>query len=234
METFTLAFFHQCFSICKDLFETKFQTATLSSVQELPLVIQSFYALDHLEWGQGISLRSLFFKQQVTTCLYVGVGPWNFILSTHLKINFHSLMKLFYVSLKYLAVLSPFFWASLVAQMVENLPVLQETQVQSLNQEDPLEKEMATHFSILAWRIPWTEEPIRLLSMRLKESDTTERLSTALPSFRICQETIGIKGLRIVWCSSMVKLLLSNTTEKLATICQMVCEKNLTHVVFVA
>ena len=50
-------------------------------------------------------------------------------------------------------------WASLVAQPVKNLPAMQETQVQSLGREDPLEKEMATHFSILAWRIPWTEEP---------------------------------------------------------------------------
>ena len=46
-----------------------------------------------------------------------------------------------------------------VAQMVKNLPVKQETQVQSLGQEDFLEKEIATHSSILAWRIPWTEEP---------------------------------------------------------------------------
>ena len=50
-------------------------------------------------------------------------------------------------------------WASLVAQMVKNLPVMQETWVQSLGQKDPLEKGMATHSSILAWRIPWTEEP---------------------------------------------------------------------------
>ena len=49
-------------------------------------------------------------------------------------------------------------WASLVAQMVKNLPALQETWVQSLGQEDPLEKEMAAHSSALAWRIPWTEE----------------------------------------------------------------------------
>ena len=48
-------------------------------------------------------------------------------------------------------------WASLVAQMVvKNLPAMQETQVRSLSQEDPLEKVMATHYSILAWRIPWT------------------------------------------------------------------------------
>ena len=55
--------------------------------------------------------------------------------------------------------------ASLEAQMVENLPVMQETWVQSLSREDPLEKGIATHSSILAWRIPWTEEPSGLQSM---------------------------------------------------------------------
>ena len=50
-------------------------------------------------------------------------------------------------------------WASLVAQTVKNVPAMQETQVQSLGQEDPLEKGTATHSSILAWRIPRTEEP---------------------------------------------------------------------------
>ena len=55
--------------------------------------------------------------------------------------------------------------ASLLAQMVKNLPVMQETWVQSLNQEDPLEKGMATQSSILAWRIPCIEEPGRLQSM---------------------------------------------------------------------
>ena len=49
--------------------------------------------------------------------------------------------------------------ASLVAQMVKNLPAMQETHVWSLGQEDPLKKGMATHASILAWRIPWIEEP---------------------------------------------------------------------------
>ena len=53
-----------------------------------------------------------------------------------------------------------------VAQTVKNLPVMQETRVQSLGQEDPLEKGMAIHSSILAWRIPWTEEPGELQSMR--------------------------------------------------------------------
>ena len=52
-----------------------------------------------------------------------------------------------------------------MAQTVKNLPARQETRVQSLGWEDPLEKEMATHSSILAWEIPWTEEPGRLQSM---------------------------------------------------------------------
>ena len=55
--------------------------------------------------------------------------------------------------------------ASLVAQMVKNLPAMQKTWVQSLRQKDPLEKEMATHSSILAWRIPWTKKPGGLWSM---------------------------------------------------------------------
>ena len=70
------------------------------------------------------------------------------------------------------------YWASLVAQMVKNLPATQETWVQSLGWEDPLEKGMATHCSILAWRIPWTEEPGRLYSLwGHKESDRTEQLT---------------------------------------------------------
>ena len=58
--------------------------------------------------------------------------------------------------------------AFLVAQSVKNLPAVQETQVQSLGQEDLLEKEMANHSSILAWKIPWTEERGRVQSMRLQ------------------------------------------------------------------
>ena len=56
-------------------------------------------------------------------------------------------------------------WTSLVAPTVRHLPTTWETQVQSLGWEDPLEKEMAIHSSILAWRIPWTEEPGRLPSI---------------------------------------------------------------------
>ena len=89
---------------------------------------------------------------------------------------------------------STMFMGFLVAQMVKRLPAMWETWVRSLGWDDPLEKEMATHSSILAWRIPWmekamaphsstlawkilwTEEPGRLQSMGSPESDTTERL----------------------------------------------------------
>ena len=63
-------------------------------------------------------------------------------------------------------------WASLVTQTVKNLPAIWETQVRSLGQEDPLEKEMATHSSILAWRIPWTVEPGGLQSLGVTKSQT--------------------------------------------------------------
>ena len=70
--------------------------------------------------------------------------------------------------------------ASLVVQSVKNppamqeyLPMMQETWFQSLGWEDPLEKEMATHSSILVWEVPWTEEPGGLQSMGLQESDMT-------------------------------------------------------------
>ena len=58
--------------------------------------------------------------------------------------------------------------ASLVAQTVKHLPAMWETRIRSLGREDPLEKEMATHSSILAWKIPWTEETGKLQSMGLQ------------------------------------------------------------------
>ena len=65
----------------------------------------------------------------------------------------------------------------MVTQMVKKLPARWETQVQSLGQEDPLEKQMAAHCSMFAWTIPWAEEPGGLQSMGSQESDTTERLN---------------------------------------------------------
>ena len=63
---------------------------------------------------------------------------------------------------------------SLVAQVAKRLSTMQETQVPSLGQEDPLEEGMATHSGILAWRIPWAEEPGGLQSMGSQESDRIE------------------------------------------------------------
>ena len=68
------------------------------------------------------------------------------------------------------------WWTSLGVQMVKHLSTMQETRVQSLGWEDPLEKERAIHSSPLAWKIPWTEEPGRLQSMGLQRVDTTEQL----------------------------------------------------------
>ena len=71
-----------------------------------------------------------------------------------------------------------------MAQAVKNLPAMQETQVQSLDQEDPLEKEISTHSSILVWRIPWTEEPVELQSM----GSQRVRHNSATNTFPLSQE----------------------------------------------
>ena len=78
-----------------------------------------------------------------------------------------------------------FFQASLVAQTAKHLPAMQETQVWSLSGEDPLEKEMEAHFSILAWKIPWMEEPGRLQSMgwqRVGHDWVTSLSPSSMPS----------------------------------------------------
>ena len=68
--------------------------------------------------------------------------------------------------------MSKYIWAFLVAQTVKNQPAMQKTQLRSQGQEDPLEKEMATHCSILAWKISWTEEPGKQQSMGSQKSQT--------------------------------------------------------------
>ena len=73
------------------------------------------------------------------------------------------------------------FRASLMPQLVKHLPAMQETQVPSLGQENPLEKGMATHSSIIAWRIPGTEEPGGYSPRGRKELATTEQLTPSLP-----------------------------------------------------
>jgi len=84
--------------------------------------------------------------------------------------------------------LSHFPWASLLSQMVKNPPAMLETQVWSLGQEDALEKGMATHSSILAWRIPWTEDSSGYSPWDFIESDTAEQptLSLHFLSFHFC------------------------------------------------
>ena len=72
----------------------------------------------------------------------------------------------------------PSFRTSLVAQTVKRLPTMQETRVQSLGREDPLEKEMAIHSSILAWEVPWTEEPGGLHSTGSQKSQTRLSMHT--------------------------------------------------------
>ena len=86
---------------------------------------------------------------------------WSFVYKFSFELTFSFLMGV-YATAELLGSLGS-FGAFLVAQIVKNLPVLQETQVQSLGREDTLEEEMVTHSSILAWRIPWTEKPGRLV-----------------------------------------------------------------------
>ena len=85
-----------------------------------------------------------------------------------------------------------YIWASLVAQIAKNLPAVWKTWVQSLSQEDPLEKEMTTYFNILLWEIPWTEEPGRLLSMRLQRVRYGWVTNTHTHTLNICIYTYNV------------------------------------------
>ena len=94
---------------------------------------------------KGHNIGNLFSNVFFKRCVYVHVCIYMYM---HMCVHIHT-----------------YIWASLVTQMVKNLPAMQGIRVQSLGQEDPLEKGMATQSSILAWEIPWTEEPGRLQSM---------------------------------------------------------------------
>ena len=72
-----------------------------------------------------------------------------------------------------------------MAQSVKNPPAMQETRLQFLGRDDPLEEERATHSSILAWRLPWTEEPVGYSPWGHKESDMIEQVSVSLFLFSI-------------------------------------------------
>ena len=102
-----------------------------------------------------------YLKCDKRTCLSVGsreeerVSSWGSVLSYFIK-------EMYYWKYSCVCVMMMMIRASLLVQMVKNLPAMQETCLWSLGWEDPLEKGMATHSSIRAWRIPWTEEPGRL------------------------------------------------------------------------
>ena len=91
-------------------------------------------------------------------------------------------------------------WTSLVAQTVKCLSTMQETRVQSQGREDLLEKEMATHSSTLAWKIPWTEEPVRLQSMRSRRVRHNYAISLSL-SLYLCEDwnTISMLSFGFFW-----------------------------------
>ena len=97
------------------------------------------------------SLHSFVSSRMSCSCNHIVCGPsdWLFLLS-RMHLGFLHIFL---------------FWTSLVVQKVKHLPIMQETWVQSPGRKDLLEKEMATHSSILAWKIPWTEDPGRLQSM---------------------------------------------------------------------
>ena len=109
------------------------------------------------DWCNHFSKLVLSIKAKLTQKLYDSVILF-------IEIQYQKWYKCTSKDLYYYLQIAILFMASLVAQRLKHLPPMRETQVPSLGQEDPPEKEMATHFSILAWRIPWTEEPGRLQS----------------------------------------------------------------------
>ena len=111
------------------------------------------------EYGWGLSLPSqhVCVCVCVCVCVYVCIHSVKYYHLSRGRLGFSTLMGRQHP-----------FLVSLVAQMVKNLPAVQKTWVWSLGWEDPLEKGIATHSSIFAWRIPWTEEPGRLQSVELQ------------------------------------------------------------------
>jgi len=100
----------------------------------------------------------------------------------------------------YNAVIDTVAFSSLVAQRLKLLPAMQETLVQSLGQEDPLEKEMTTHSSILAWRIPWREEPGRLLRVAKSRTQLSNFISLHFTSLCILFVLCVFYSLLLFFC----------------------------------
>ena len=132
------------------------QPAALLAVREVsPLFLKGDLGgtswLPTQEWWESTDKRQLKMPKGKSYLLQFSLWPW--------ETDTWRLWELQCLGL------NPEFTTSLGAQLAKNLPAIQETRVQSLGQRDPLEKEMATHSSILAWRIPWTEEPRGLWSI---------------------------------------------------------------------
>ena len=104
----------------------------------------------------------------------------------------------------------PLLWASLLTQLVKNLPAMQETQVRFLGWEDSLEKEMATHSNILAWKIPWTEEPGGLQSMGSQRvgHDLATKLPLLLP-ISVAHDPVPLSPRSFPLCGSALPLSVS-------------------------
>ena len=117
------------------------------------------------EVGYHFLLQGIFLTQGWNPCLLTSPALAGWLFTTSASSGMHSLCNFSQVGKALIWQLLCVLRASLVAQMVRHLPAMQETWVRSLGWEDPLEKGMATHSSILAWKIPWTEESGRLQSM---------------------------------------------------------------------
>ena len=119
-------------------------------------------------------------------------SPYHSFACLHSFTKYVSIYKQHFVQICIYLVYIYYIYLLLMAQMVKNLPAMQDTQVWSLGQEDPLEKEMATHSSILAWRIPWTKEPGRLGSKGSKRVRHVWATNTFTFLFISLQNAIGL------------------------------------------
>ena len=133
----------------------------------------NFNQLFFFSWGAQIIFLNLIIQYFLIICAIYSAknkglkAIFQLVFSSGTSMTLLKISDTLRVPVK-LASPSVYMWASLVAHMVKNLPAMEKTYVQSLSQEDPLEKGMATHSCIFTWRIPWTEEPGSLQSMGLQ------------------------------------------------------------------
>ena len=120
-------------------------------------------------WSYGISLCTQHILQKLTTYQIINLWLLSIFREQRNLVNLNMqnlfLMGVFKGSCCFQHFCASKLWASLMAQTIKNLPSMPETRVQSLGQEDPWRREWATHSSVLAWRMPWTDEPGGLQSM---------------------------------------------------------------------